>query len=217
MKIIYRVTSEVIFSSENAKTMKDCMLEAISAKVSLNSADLSYADLSYANLNSANLNSANLRSANLRSADLSYANLNSANLRSADLSYADLSYATGVYKRAVQPLMSLYDQPGKIRLYKMVTSDLKSPIQLNAPIAYEVGKRYHVYEANTDENFSCGAGLHVATAQWIVNNWQFGNKILICEFTANDIACIPLDLSGKLRLHRMKVVGELDPAELGLK
>jgi hypothetical protein len=109
-------------------------------------------------------------------------------------------------------------QPGKIRMFKMVNEDLGSPMHLNSPLTYVIGKRYSVDDADTHPAQDCGAGLHVATLQWIFQNWEYGcgRRILICEFTANDIACIPDDPSGKLRLHRMKVVGELSPQELGL-
>ena len=257
IQIKNKYTSLVLYSSDKAKDIKDCLLEAIEAKAdlsyadlsyanlrsadlsyanlrsadlsyadlsyaNLSSADLSYADLSYANLSyanlsSANLSSADLSSANLISADLSYANLISANLISANLISANLSYAKGASKFLIQPLLTLTFQPGKIRLFKMVTKDLKSPIKVDSPISYEIGKRYAIDNANTDPFEECGAGLHVATLEWITGNWYRGNRILICEFTAEDIASIPNNPSGKLRLHRMDVVGELDPKELNLE
>ena len=81
---------------------------------------------------------------------------------------------------------------------------------------YKVGQKYSVENANTDESESCSVGLHVATLPWIFDNWCRGYKLLVVEFTANDIACIPADGSGKIRLHRFKVVEEVDPKEYGL-
>jgi hypothetical protein len=43
-----------------------------------------------------------------------------------------------------------------------------------------------------------------------------GYKIFIAEFTAEDIAAIPIGESGKFRVHKYKIVGEKDLKELGL-
>jgi uncharacterized protein YjbI with pentapeptide repeats len=194
----------------------------------LSSADLSYADLSYAdlrsanlsyaNLSSANLSYANLRYANLRyaklsSADLSYANLSYANLRSADLSYADLSYAEGINKFRCTPLTILLDQTGKIRAYKLVTEKNEGPF--NGGIIYEKGESYSVDNADCSDE-QCAAGISLATLDWCMMNYEAGFKILIVEFTAKDIASIPIATDGKFRVHRCKVVGEKDLKEIGL-
>jgi hypothetical protein len=44
-----------------------------------------------------------------------------------------------------------------------------------------------------------------------------GNRIFEVEFEADDIAAIPMDGSQKIRLHKLKVVAELDLEQLGLK
>jgi hypothetical protein len=46
--------------------------------------------------------------------------------------------------------------------------------------------------------------------------WEKGYHILIVEFTAKDIAAIPIATDGKFRVHRCKVVGEKDLIEIGL-
>jgi hypothetical protein len=66
---------------------------------------------------------ADLGGANLRDADLG-----GANLRGADLGGANLGGAKGLDRTRTQPLMMLLDQPGAIRAYKLVTSELESPI-----------------------------------------------------------------------------------------
>jgi hypothetical protein len=49
-----------------------------------------------------------------------------------------------------------------------------------------------------------------------MKQWRQDYRILIVEFTAKDIACIPITTDGKFRLHRCKVVGEKDLKEIGL-
>ena len=107
----------------------------------------------------------------------------------------------------------LLDQPGEIRAYKMVTKEGMSPISENK-IEYKIGNIVSVDKANTDELKHCGAGVNVATLDWILLNWQEGNRVLVVEFTAKDIACIPTGTDGKFRLHRCKVVGEKDMTKI---
>ena len=191
----------------------------------LRNADLSYAnlsgaDLSYANLRGANLRGANLRGADLSSANLRYANLNYANLigvylSGADLSGADLRSAKGINKNVVCQLNYLYDQVGKIRLYKLVNDKYESPMYCSK-LTYKIGEIISVDNADTDDTELCSAGINVATLDWCMREWQSGRHILIVEFEASDIACIPIATDGKIRLHRCKVVGEKDLVELGL-
>ena len=152
--------------------------------------------------------------ADLSGANLSGANLSRANLYGADLSGADLSGAKGVEALRCTPLLMLLDQPGKIRLYKIVTARGIGPF--NGGITYEVGKSYEVKDANIDPKEQCGAGINVATMDWCMKEWQPGYRILVVEFTAKDIAAIPTSTDGKVRLHRCAVVGEKDLKELGL-
>ncbi len=170
----------------------------------LGGADLRSADLGGANLRSANLGGADLRSANLRSADLGGADLGGANLRSADLRSANLRSAKGIQPERCTPLLMLRDQRGPIRAYKLVTADGVGPFQ--GGITYKVGRRYAVKDANTDPNEHCGSGINVATLDWCLANWRSGYRILIVEFKAKDIACIPTSTDGKFRLHRCRVV-----------
>ena len=197
-EIKHRFNGSVLFS-----------LETESIKLCVEAAVKSSANLRYANLSSADLRYANLRYADLSSADLSYADLSYANLR-----YADLRYAKGVNKNRCTPFVLLLDQPGKIRAYKLVNANMVGPY--NGGIKYEQGKSVSVDDANTDDTEQCAAGINIATLDWCMMNWQEGYRILIVEFTAADIACIPIATDGKFRVHRCKVVGEKDLKEIGL-
>jgi len=195
----------------------------------LHSADLHSADLSYANLRSADLSYADLRSANLRSANLSYADLSSAdlssaNLRSADLSSADLrsanlrsanlSSAKGINKYITTNLYMLLDQPDKIIAYKIVNE--KNEGIYNGGIIYEIGKTYEVKDADTNEQNECGKGINLATLNWCLREYKKGYKILMAEFTKEEIAAIPIGSDGKFRVSKCKIVGEKNLEELGV-
>ena len=169
---------------------------------------------SRANLSRANLSGANLHGANLHGANLYGANLSRANLSGADLYGANLHGAEGFLPAKVQPLLMLLDQVGKIRAYKLTTSDGYSPVQ--GQLHYPLKGVVEVSNANTDVNELCAAGVNVATLDWCVREWNTGWRIMVVEFTAKDIACIPTASDGKFRLHRCKVVGEKNLVELGL-
>ena len=195
----------------------------------LRGADLQGAYLRGAYLQGANLQGAYLRGANLRSAYLQGANLRSADLQGAYLQGADLqgAYLQGAYlqganlqgaknfnKHFIQHLLGLYDQPGRIITYKVVNRNGEGIYR--SGIKYIIGKTYTEKNFNIDENELCGSGINVATLDWCVKEWKKGYKILILEFTAKDIACIPICSDGKFRLKKCKVVGEKNLKELGL-
>jgi len=188
----------------------------------LHSANLRYANLRYANLHSANLHSVDLHSANLRYANLRYANLHSANLRYANLRYADLSSANlryanlhsakGIKPEWITPLLIMLDQPGKLHAYKLVNECNEGPY--NGGITYEMNGEYSVDVCNESINEQCGAGINLATLDWCLREWREGFRVLIAEFTADDIACIPTATDGKFRVKRCKIVGEKDVSDL---
>ena len=197
-------TNRVLYSSDKAKDIKECLEEAVAAG---------------ANLQDANLQYANLQSAKLQYANLQDANLQSANLQSANLQSAKLQDANGFNKYLVQPLLMLLDQPGKLRFYKCVTERLTSPTQTHMPLTYDIGTKLSVDDADCDEYVLCGAGINVATLDWIMREYPLGGaryRIVIIECKADDIACVPVATDGKIRLHRGKVVGELDYERYGL-
>ena len=178
-------------------------------RANLSGANLSGANLSRADLSLANLSLANLSLANLSGANLSGADLSGADLSGAYLSGADLSGAVGIVRERHVDLLMLLDQPGPIRAYKMVTADGDSPIH-GERLRYEIGATVEVANANTDPAKLCGIGIHVATLPWVLREWKPGRRVLLVEFTAADIACIPTATDGKFRLHRCRVVGEKD-------
>ena len=190
-------STRIIYAGEY-DSLKACVEAAVKSSADLRSADLRYADLRYADLSSANL-----RSANLSSANLSYA----------DLRYANLSSADGIVPERVSPMHLLRHQPGKIRLYKLVTATGESPYAREngyTPIIYRIGETYSVVNPNTDCDTLCGAGINVASLDWCLREWQAGYRIMLVEFTAKDIACIPTATDGKVRLSKCKVLRELD-------
>src|SRR3990167_841628 len=153
-----------------------------------------------------------LEKADLSGANLSRANLSRANLSRANLSRANLSRSIGVEAERSTPLLMLYDQPGAIRAYKLVTAAGIGPF--NGGITYRIGESYVVDNANTDVTEQCAVGINVATLDWCLSRWQPGYRVLIVEFEAEDIAAIPTATDGKWRLHRCRVIGEKDIAAL---
>ena len=195
--ILHRYTNAVLYHSDTATDARDATVEAARRD---------------ANLRNAYLRDANLGGAYLRDADLRGADLRGANLRGANLRDANLRDAKGVDGWRSTPLMMLLDQPGPIRAYKLVTAEWVGPY--NGGITYRIGESYTVPNANTDPAEQCGAGINVATMDWCLREWREGYRILVVEFTAADIAAIPLATDGKFRLHRCTVVGEKDIATL---
>jgi hypothetical protein len=231
MKILHRWTNACLWATDHA-TMSETVAAAVVRGADLRGADLRAANLRAADLRAANLRGADLRGADLRDADLTGANLTAADLRGADLRAAnltdadlrgadlrgadlrgaDLTAAVGVHPYRTTPMYLLRDQPGTIRLYKLVTPTGEGPH--NGGITYRVGESYEVADANTDEAEQCGAGINVASLDWCLREWRKGYRILVVEFTSADIAAIPIGSDGKVRLHRCAVVGEKDLAEI---
>jgi hypothetical protein len=188
----------------------------------LRGANLRGADLRDADLWGAYLQDADLWGAYLQDADLRGANLRGANLRDADLRDADLwgAYLWGAYLQGakgiiperVTPLLMLLDQDGKIRAYKIVNENNEGIYK--GGLKYEIGATLEVEDANTDPNEQCAEGINLCTLDWCLKEYREGYKVLICEFEAKDIACIPTATDGKFRCHRVTVVGEKDISEL---
>ncbi len=110
IEIRHRFTDAVIFRSETAATVREAVVEAVSARAYLAGADLADANLARAYLARAYLADADLADANLAGADLA-----GANLAGADLAGADLAGAIGLTEArnipdgtAVQPSAEPY-------------------------------------------------------------------------------------------------------------
>jgi hypothetical protein len=201
--------------------------DAYLSDADLSGANLSDADLSGANLSGADLSDAYLRGAYLSGADLSGANLSDANLRGAYLSGADLSganlsdaylrdaYLRGAYLSGAKgfspershALAALPYLPGKLRAFKLVNANGEGHV--NGGIKYTVGKTAEEPNADCDPGNQCSSGLNVADLPWVLREWCEGYRVLVVEFTAKDIACIPHGTDGKFRLKRCKVLSDI--------
>jgi len=109
----------------------------------------------------------------------------------------------------------MLDQPGLVRAYKLVTAEGRGPTY--SSLVYSIDAEITPdIPANTDELVRCGTGINLGDCVWVTAKWKPGYRILICEFTAADIAAIPIGSDGKFRVHRCKVVGEVDLVAWGL-
>jgi hypothetical protein len=201
-------SSKVLYVAKGAADVRAAVEAAVGK-----GAYLGGANLRDANLGGAYLEDAYLGGAYLGDAYLEDAYLGGANLGGAYLGGANLRGANGLNPYAVNDLLILADQVGKIRAYKVVTAEGIGPF--NGGIKYEVGKTYSVKDADCDPESQCGAGINLATLPWCIQNWQPGYRILLAEFSSKDIAAIPIG-DGKFRVKKAKIVRELDLAEIGL-
>jgi len=218
--------TKIIYESTLSKSICEAVIEAIKNEVSLReaylykadlrNADLYNADLRSANLREAYLYKADLRNANLRNADLRNADLYNADLRDADLRNADLRNVKGINPIHNTDLRLLYDQVGKIRLYKLVTDKYQGPIYPTKDMVYSVGKILEVEKADSDETQQCSFGISLATLPWCIREWYASRRIMVCEFNRKDLVAVPDCTDGKIRVRRCKVIRELDLQELGL-
>jgi hypothetical protein len=174
----------------------------------LSGANLSRANLSRADLYGADLSGADLYGANLYGANLSGANLSGANLYGADLSGADLSGAKNHIAEKTTALAALPYLRGKIQAFKLVTANGESPIH-HKRVAYPIGKVVEEQNCDTDPGNHCGAGLNVADLPWVLREWREGQRILLVEHAAKDIACIPHGTDGKYRVRKLKVLADI--------
>src|SRR3989338_44034 len=172
------------------------------------------ADLQGANLRGANLRGADLQGAHLRGADLQGADLQGADLQGADLQGANLWGAKNFNKYTTTPLYGMLDQPGKIIAYKIVNN--RNEGIYNGGLVYTIGATIEEKGADTNEFKNCGEGINLATLDWCMREWKPGYKILLAEFTKEDIACIPVGSDGKFRVYRCRIIGEKNLKESGL-
>ena len=215
---IQSVDGETLFEG-NCGSLKAAVESAVKSGADLSGADLSSANLSSAYLCGADLTSANLSGAYLCGADLSSANLTSAYLCGANLCGAYLYGAKHFNPWRADALRILLDQPGKIRAYKLVTSECRSLMVhggSGTPLDYSVGMKLEIADASTDEAVQCAAGISLCDFTFAACNWREGQRIMLCEFTRNDIAAIPHGTDGKFRVKKCKVVGEVDLVERGV-
>ena len=194
-----RYNGSVLFAMET-ESLKLCLELAVKSGASLDGASLDHASLDHASLIGASLN---------------HASLNGASLDHASLIGASLIGANGINKNLCTPLQILLDQPEKIHAYKLTTKNGDGVF--NGGITYKIEKSYEVLDANTDDTQQCSKGINLATLDWCMKNWKENYRILIAEFTAKDIAAIPIATDGKFRVFRCKIVGEKNLVDIGLK
>jgi hypothetical protein len=203
-----RIGLAVKWAIESGANLSDANLSGANlSDAYLRGANLSGANLSDANLSGANLSGANLRGANLSDANLSDANLSDANLSGANLSGANLSDAQGFSPERSHALAALPYLPGKLRAFKLVNANGEGHV--NGGIKYPVGKTVEEPNADCDPGNQCSSGLNVADLPWVLREWCEGYRVLVVEFTAKDIACIPHGTDGKFRLKRCKVLSDI--------
>jgi len=125
----------------------------------------------------------------------------------------DLGFTVGTLLdlRTNADITKLRKHVGKIRGYKYVTKDLKSPTRTGADqITYKVGDDYEIKDANTNDASHCEAGINIGSADWCKTYCNDDHRALAFEFESADVAAIPTD-GGKMRAFRTKCVEELDP------
>jgi uncharacterized protein YjbI with pentapeptide repeats len=219
IKIVSRYDkSKVLYVAKGAADVRAAVEAAVASGANLGGADLRGANLGDADLGGANLGDADLGGADLRGADLGDADLRDANLGDADLGDADLRDANlrgaeGLNPYLTNDLLMMKDQVGKIRAYKLVNEDGEGPFV--GTIKYEVKGDYEVTDANCSDDAQCGSGINLATLSWCISEWHPGRRILLAEFKASDIAALP-NGNGKFRVHRCRIVKEVDLTEIGL-
>ena len=204
---IYDRSGAVLYTADAATTMAEAVASA---------AVQARANLRNANLRGANLRDADLIGADLIGAELRNADLRDANLSGASLSGADLRGANGITPERVSPLhLYRYQLPGaELVAFKLVNANSEGPF--NGGVVYRPGELVSVGNANTDPLQGCAAGINVATLDWCLREWRETYRILRVAFTTADIAAIPVATDGKLRLHRCRVVDEMDLVALGI-
>lgn len=125
----------------------------------------------------------------------------------------DLGFTTGLFdcrtKADVEKLRKRRHL-GRVRAYKHVTKDLKSPHQTGTPIQYKIGEVVEVKNAVTNENQDCAAGVNLACPSWCDTHKKPDHRGLAFEFDMADLAAVPVNTDGKFRVFRALCVEEVD-------
>lgn len=192
------------------------MKSIILCGANLSSAILYCVDLAFSDLTSINLENSKMRCVDLYGATLRAAKCEGMMLEETRIPARMLLAETVLrrYKHEQTPLIDLKDQIGPIRLYKLVNAN--GCAIFYPTIRYTIGETYTVNDVNSDESVECGSGINLGTLSWCVRNWKNNERILIAEFSRDDIACIPTGNDGRIRVRKCKIVGEKNLAELGL-
>ncbi len=185
----------------------------------LRGSNLRGSNLSGSDLSGSDLRGSNLRDSNLRDSNLRDSNLSGSDLSGSDLSGSDLRGSKGINKNLITPLRILLEQPGPIWAYKLVNAEGEGPFNGGINYLNNNVDEFVVKDFNDDENKPCGAGINLATLDWVIKEWKPGYRILIMEFFVNEPKgnlCVPTATDGKFRVKQCRRIGEKDLKELGL-
>lgn len=119
-------------------------------------------------------------------------------------------------------LEELKAHQAKVRAYKLTDKDATGPIFPG--LIYKVGEIVEAKDVDKNADKECAEGINVGSLEWCKAHFKHtdypkGERIFAVEFDAKeDLAVIPKSTKhhGKFRIHRCKVVEELDLVELGL-
>lgn len=122
-----------------------------------------------------------------------------------NLSSADLRSAKKLPHKWHSELNILRFQTGKLKAYKFIDANGKSPLNCSKKLSYEAGKTVTEKDFNADDMQDCGAGINIATLEWCERERQ-GEPVIEVEFDAKDIVSIPYISDGKFRVKKLKVL-----------
>jgi hypothetical protein len=129
----------------------------------------------------------------------------------------DLGFTTGLYDcRTLADVEQLRKRKhlGRVRAYKHVTKDLKSPHQTSTALQYKIGEMVEVKDAVTNEKTDCAAGINLAAPVWCLSHMKKAehkdDRALAFEFDMEDLAAVPVNTDGKFRVFRALCVEEVD-------
>lgn len=130
-----------------------------------------------------------------------------ANLAGAYLADAYLAGAKGFHPERTTPLASLKFMTAPLQAFKLVNGKGEGP--MNGGVRYVVGETVEELDADCNPANQCSNGLNVADLPWCLREHRDGYRILLVQFDAADIACVPHGTDGKFRVKRLHVVKDV--------
>jgi hypothetical protein len=105
-------------------------------------------------------------------------------------------------------LQGIQDMKAVVHAFKYSNHRNKSPCYdyVRPIFQYRRGAIMAVRKPDKDPSESCGAGVNVATLAWVRQRICRKDTVWRVAFRVKDIAVIPFNTDGKLRLYRCKVV-----------
>lgn len=100
--------------------------------------------------------------------------------------------------------LNIFPINGKYYIYKKVNKieESKYSSTYDKDFIYEDGKEVEVENPDMDITHSCSTGLHISTPFY----WQDGDTLIAVEVAVEDVITCQ---SGKLRVKKLKVIGEV--------